>query len=812
MRMCPSDEMAEDLTSELELLHGRIRRLEESEDRLLKVLAKIRSREQTGRLVPESLGEPPAEPRESEDQCPVLLESANEAVIVEQDGALKFVNPRALALTGYSAEELIGMPFTRLIHPDDLGLVVDRRSGRPPHEQPSKIDSFRIVDKAGVTKWVEINTVRMHWQGDPATLSLLSDVSERKRTEEALQQSEQKYRTIFQYSPLGLVYFDKKGVITDFNGNFVSIIGSSREKLLGLNIMASVRNQRVLEAVRKALAGEVGHYEGEYASVTAPKSTLVKCEFSPLFADDGSLLGGMAIIEDVTERKRAEMALRRSKETVEALLNATTDIAFLADTRGRFLALNDTIAERLGHTIDELVGTGIFYRLPREIAATRMRRFETVVATGRSVRFEDDLDGRIYDNGLYPVFGPDGEVEKVAVFARDVTGQKKAQELFLQAERIKAVGEMSSGVAHNFNNLLQVVMGSAQMALTHLGLGNFSEIRRNLDQILDSARFGAETVKRLQDFARVRADQPMTDVRVFDLSESVRQAIAITMPWWKTSAEKEGIRISLCDSLEPRCFVLGKESEIFEVIVNLIKNAVEALPDGGNIAVRSAVEDRWVTLRVEDDGIGIDKEDMGRIFEPFWTTKGFKGTGMGLACSYGIVRRHDGEISVQSRRGQGSSFTVKLPPVPAKSRQPAQTGVAGLIFAPRILVIDDMLPVVELLAEALAGHCEEIFTALNGADGLALFEANRIDLVICDLGMEGMNGWQVGEAIKKVSQERGVPKPLFLLLTGWSGQARQKAKIIASGVDAIVEKPVDIPQLLSIAGELMEGRRKEPDA
>ncbi len=745
--------------------------------------------------------------QESEEKYRLVAENANEAIFVAQDGAFKFVNPKTMAITGYSREELLSMPFSKLIHPDDQELVVTRHVGRLVGQRGPQIYPFKIVDKGGNTRWVEINAVLIAWEGRPATLNLVSDITERRHAEEALRRSEQKYRRIFEHSPLGIFHFDDRGVITDCNENLIKILGSSKERLIGTDMLARTRDQAMIAAVKKPLSGQPGHYEGIYTSVTGNKTTPVRCHFSPLFGDDGSLIGGMGIVEDITKRRGAEEILRRSKETVEALLNATSDVAFLADTEGRFLAVNETLASKYGKRVEDLMGSSIFALLPPERVAMRREYFRQAVQTGRAVRFEDENAARILDNNVYPVFGPDGKVESVAVFARDVTEQKKAQELFLQTERIKAVGEMSGGVAHNFNNLLQVVMGSAQMALTHLELGNASEIKRNLDQIVESSRFGAETVKRLQDFAKLRSQEAVADGRIFDLSAIASQAIEITRPWWKTNAEKEGFKISLNRKLTPGCFLRGKESEIFEVAVNLIKNAVEALPHGGEIGIRTFMEGDRVVFRVEDDGTGITPENLGRIFEPFWTTKGLKGTGMGLASSYGIVRGHEGDISVESREGRGSTFTVHLPaarkpawPRPGlRSRRPVE-------FKPRILVIDDVEPLVALLKEALADYGEIVFTASSGKSGVGLFKRNPVDLVICDLGMEGMNGWQVGEAIKAFAEEKGIPKPLFILLTGWGGQVHQQRNISASGVDAIVEKPVDIPALLAVVQELADIR------
>ncbi|MFW9998000.1 MAG: ATP-binding protein, partial [Candidatus Odinarchaeota archaeon] len=205
------------------------------------------------------------------------------------------------------------------------------------------------------------------------------------------------------------------------------------------------------------------------------------------------------------------------------------------------------------------------------------------------------------------------------------------------------------------------------------------------------------------------------------------------------------------------------ENELFEVIVNLIKNAGEALlPRGGEIKVRTATEGGNVVLHVEDNGVGIPKKNLDRVFSPFFTTKGLRGTGMGLASSYGIVLRHGGMISVESQEGHGTTFTVKLPLVEDKDEE-SQAGVTVLPRQLRILVIDDSEPIVRMLRGGLERFGQKVFTATSGDKGTAVFEQESPDLVICDLGMPGMNGWEVGKKIKEVCSAREAPKPSFIM-------------------------------------------------
>jgi CheY-like chemotaxis protein/anti-sigma regulatory factor (Ser/Thr protein kinase) len=251
--------------------------------------------------------------------------------------------------------------------------------------------------------------------------------------------------------------------------------------------------------------------------------------------------------------------------------------------------------------------------------------------------------------------------------------------------------------------------------------------------------------------------------------------------------------------------VNAKESEIFEVLVNLVKNATEALPRGGNIWIKTSVQNDHVTLRAMDDGVGIRSENLRKVFEPFWTTKGVStGTGMGLAVSHGIINRHGGTICVESEEGKNTTFTIRLPLAKEPRETVTRSAEAILRLKLNILVIDDMIPIVMLMKQILTRYEQTVFSATSGEDALEIFRNNKIDLVISDLGMPGMNGWKVGKAIRTICQERGISKTPFILLTGWGEQTLEQEKIVESGVDAVVTKPLNIGRLMLTISDVIE--------
>lgn len=270
----------------------------------------------------------------------------------------------------------------------------------------------------------------------------------------------------------------------------------------------------------------------------------------------------------------------------------------------------------------------------------------------------------------------------------------------------------------------------------------------------------------------------------------------MTKPLWKTHPEKKGIVVDLKTSLADGCLIQGRKNEIFEVVVNLIKNATESLLNGGDIRIETRVEADWAIMGVRDTGVGINEKDVDRLFTPFVTTKAEFGRGLGLAITRKIVDEHGGRISVKSTEGQGALFTVSLPRarVTPEMTPPAPTVIEDKPLS--VLVIDDMPAMVDMLRDGLEAFGHTAFTAQSGEEGLAFFRDNPVDLVICDLGLHGINGWDVGKAIKSYCLERKIPKPPFVILTGWSDQSGETEKIAESGVDRVIQKPIDMFRLL----------------
>ncbi len=515
------------------------------------------------------------------------------------------------------------------------------------------------------------------------------------------------------------------------------------------------------------------------------------------------------LIQEIEQRKQAEEALRQSEERFRALAETTSELVWETDAKGVFVYVSPKVRELLGYNQDQVVGKTRWDLL----APSQTRKVSALFLTllNKGVPFRDlEYVGRtrngeaiVLESSGVPFFDAQGRVKGYRGIERDISERKRAQELLIHSERRGAYAELASGVAHNFNNLLQVVMLGIESAVTSINSGDACAGRKSLEKILNSCRFGAETVKRLQYFANMEADDVTSEGFVFNLSSTVEEAVQMSQPWWKSEPERKGLIIRFSTEYGEGCHILGKENEIFELVVNLIKNAAEALPQGGEISVRTFVEWGNVGLEVSDNGIGIPEENFGKLFDPFFTTKGPAGTGMGLASAYGIVKRHGGDIVVESLEGQGSKFVVHFPladekPVPA-------TESSGTFPAPlRVLLADDQILITEMLKEGLQKRDYITRTAATGEEALELFEKDRFDVIVSDLGMPGMNGLQLAQRVGEICRQSLVPKPLFIILTGWSHKLIDQEALAEAEVEAVLQKPVSVKGLLKVIHEQLK--------
>jgi len=391
-----------------------------------------------------------------------------------------------------------------------------------------------------------------------------------------------------------------------------------------------------------------------------------------------------------------------------------------------------------------------------------------------------------------------------------ITEQERIREQFSQMEKLSALGELASGVAHDFNNTLSGILGRAQLLQR---TDDPEKISRGLEIIIKTAEDGAKTVKRIQDFARQRRDH---NFELVSIDQILMDASEITRPRWKNCAEASNIHITLQLHIESNAMVMGDDSELREVLVNMVFNAIDAMPEGGKLSLTTRVAGDSVVIKIVDTGVGMYPEVRSKIFDPFFTTKGKAGLGLGLAVSFGIIRRHGGNIEVESQYGKGTEFCITLPvakmgetsvPQVVETVAPAATHAAPPVPSTerpctRMLVVDDEDFVRELLSEILEGeHCD-VHVAQSGSEALSMFRDMEFDAVFTDVGMPGMSGWELAREIKQINAN--IP---IAVITGW-GEAVGSHEQKAAGVDWVVAKPFTADRIAELVRDIDSTRQK----
>ena len=369
-----------------------------------------------------------------------------------------------------------------------------------------------------------------------------------------------------------------------------------------------------------------------------------------------------------------------------------------------------------------------------------------------------------------------------------------SQDRLVQTERLRALGEMASGVAHDFNNLLAVILGRVQLLQLR---AEDPELRRGLATIEQAAAEAAHIVRRIQEFTRTRQTRLFQPV---DVPHLVREAIELTRGRWRDEAQVRGVTYSVRTDLAEVASVAGEAAELREVVTNLLLNGLDAMPNGGALDVAVRTDAGSVVVTVRDTGCGMPAAVRERVFEPFFTTKGPRSTGLGLSVAYGIVQRHGGRIDVDSVEGRGTTFTIRLPsPAAAVAAKPAASvpgrdPAAGPVA--RVLVIDDERSVRELLVDILKSGGHVPLAAADGASGLALLErVEPPDLVLIDLGLPGMSGWEVAARLR--AERPALP---LVLITGW-GERLDPTELDRRGIREVIAKPFRTDQVLRVVAE-----------
>jgi len=649
--------------------------------------------------------------------------------------------------------------------------------------------------------WCIANVAARDEYGKPKmVVELLRDITHRKRAEMELRGSEERYRKLFEGARDGIFLAEAEtGVLVDCNQEAARLVGRKKSELIGQHQTILHPPHRITdtfsETYKKHLTDSEGMILEEEVVTSSGAIRIVAIKASLINIDGKKYLQGM--FRDVTELKRAEEKLRESEKNHREILAAMGDWIHVVGPDLKIVLFNSSFMKmirELGLAVDVINRTPmeIFPFLPEKIVDEYRWVFahKKVLVTQETTRIGDREF--ITECRKIPLV-EDGMVVRVISIIRDMTAQKRFEVQFYQAQKMESIGTLAGGVAHDFNNLLMGIQGRNALMLMNIDSSHphFAHLK-----VIESIVWrAAELTRQLLGFAR----GGKYEVKPLNLNEIIKVQNHL---FGRTKKE-----ITIHEKYEKNLWTVeADQGQIEQVILNLYINAWQAMPGGGDLFIQTenvvldgtylrlyAVQPgNYVKISVTDTGVGIDEAIQQKIFDPFFTTKEMgRGTGLGLASAYGIIKNHGGIINVYSVKGHGATFNIYLPAsekVVIEEKTQADEVMKG---EGTVLLVDDEQLILDVGTEIIKSLGYEVLTACSGKEAIDIYTGNRdkIDLVLLDLVMPGMSGDDTFARLKEIN-----PDVRILLSSGYSidGQA---SRILSKGCDGFIQKPYNMKDL-----------------
>ena len=629
------------------------------------------------------------------------------------------------------------------------------------------------------------------------------------RSEASLRQNEEKYRTILDNIEDGYFEVDLKGNFTFFNDSACRILGYSPAKMPGMNnrqFMDEINAKKVFETFNRVYntGKPTRGFDWEIIRADGSKGH-VDASVTLITDEGGNRIGFRGIARDITERKQAEKDLRESEEKYRQLVNhAPAGIYEIDLTKGRLVSVNDVMSEYTGYSKDELLNMSALDFLTPESRRQMNDKIARLI-NGEKVygsfeykaRAKDGREFWILVNARY-FHDKSGTPIRAMVVVHDITDRKRAQEeksrledQLQQAQKMEAIGTLAGGIAHDFNNILSVIIGYTELILMSANLD--AEVRQNLKEIFNASKHARDMVKQILAFSR-QSKQERKPIQVGHLVKEAIKMLRASLP----------ATISIQQQIERDTGIIEADpTQIHQVLMNLCTNAAHAM-DGKDGVMQISLSNveldhpapeaaldlkpgSYLKLSVSDTGHGIPSDALEKIFDPYFTTKKKgEGTGLGLAVVQGIVKSHNGAVTVESEVGKGATFHVYLPVIKRKLAIEEEISTPMPMGHERILIVDDEQPLVEIGKQMLQRLGYTVVTRTSSIEALELFKAdpNRFDLVITDIVMPNMTGEKLAEKMIEIRSDIPV-----ILCTGYSEKiTRKHASEI--GIHAFLMKPL----------------------
>jgi len=739
--------------------------------------------------------------QQSKERYQTLVEESFDGIFVQKGTKIIFTNQRLNEMLGYEQDELLGLDHWLIYHPDYQELTRERAQARIRGEAVPSQYEVKLLRKDGSLFHCDVNARAIGFDGEPGVQVWIKDITERREAEKALRDSEQRYRSVFENTGTATVIIEEDEIISMMNTEFQKLSGYSQEDAVGKKrwtefvVKEDLKKMEAYHAKRRE-NGEEAPTEYEFQFVD--KQGNVKDILNKVGIIPGTKKS-IASLMDVTSRNRTEEAVRQSEQRYRFLVENVLLGLFICEiSSGRFLFLNQRIREIFGYGTDEGLDMSIWdvihpdehNLLKKRIEAKikgKLPPSDTVIYTAIK---RDGSHFRVEINASPVTYQGIPAMQGIAV---DVTEKEMLENQLQQARKMEAIGTLAGGIAHDFNNLLMAVQGNTSLML--LDFDSDHPHRERLKNIEKYVQRGADLTKQLLGFAR----GGKYEVRLTDLNELMMMSSKM---FGRTKKE-----ITIQSKYQEGLWTVEvDQGQIEQVLLNLYVNAWQAMPGGGKLFIQTEnvildetyaklfklAAGKYVKITVMDTGVGMDETTSQRIFDPFFTTKEMgRGTGLGLASAYGIVKNHGGIIYVYSEMGEGTTFNIYLPASEKAITKEKELHEDLLRATGTILLVDDEEMIIDVGEQMLEKLGFEVLIARNGKEAMEVYEKNRdrIDMVVLDMIMPGMGG---GETYDKLKENN--PDIKVLLSSGYSIDGRA-TEIMDRGCNGFIQKPFDIKKL-----------------
>lgn len=763
--------------------------------------------------------------RESEERMTLAIQAGNMGLFdlnVQTGDAT--VNPEYELMLGYDPAELhvSVAKWLERMHPDDRESVAAVYQAYVSGELPRYKVEFRQRTSDGGWKWILSygRIMERDAEGNPRRmLGVHVDIDDRKQAEEALRERKEQLRVIFDASLAGIILVNPQGTIVFANNRMAEMLGMPLGQLIGSSYSEHLQEEERQdgdERMRQLIRGDIQSVEVERHYLRADGSNFWGfLSGKRLENPDGTTRALVGIIADITERRQIEETLRESENRLRFALEGTNDGLWDVQMKTGTTYLSPRGCEILGYRPDEACEVATVWSdllHPDDLPLT-IERLQAHIE-GRTTIFEVEQRLRtksgdwkwVLARGKVVSRDQDGMPLRMTGTHTDLTEQKKLQDQLIQAQKMESVGRLAGGVAHDFNNMLSVILGHAELARIKESVS--PALAEHLEQIQKAAEHSADIVRQLLAFARKQTVSP----RVFDLNETVSSML-------KMLRRLIGEAIELVWVPEEALWPVKMDpAQINQIMINLCVNARDSIAGVGRIAIETGnkifdasictghegfVPGEYVLLTVSDNGCGMDKETINKIFEPFFTTKGLgKGTGLGLAMVYGIVKQNDGFIDVYSEPGQGTSFKIYLPRYQGKEEQAcsAKPKMPTDRGQETVLMVEDEPAILDLGKQLLEMQGYRVLAAGTPGEAMRLAEEHigEIHLLLTDVIMPEMNGRELAGWLHSL-----YPGLKRLFMSGYTADVIADHGVLDEGVH-FIQKPFSLDALAAKVREALD--------